>query len=971
MEFAKLQVNVEESYVSSFLNRIVRERKFSQINVDELTKTIVKSLPPTVNNDEFYNYLADQCVLKTSTDTEYNKLASHILTERLHKITHDDIGTVATILYMNNDIKGRHSPLISEKQYNTIMKHKDKIQSVIDMNRDYDFDYFATRTLQRSYLMRIKAKKSDIIVERPQHMIMRVAIGIHGHNLKDAYQTYDLMSRKYFTHATPTLFNAGTNRPQLSSCFLTTCEDSIEEIFKSVSSIAYISKWAGGIGVHLTAVRPKGSIIRGTNGRSDGIIPLCQVLNQVSRYINQGGKRSGSFACYLEPWHADIFDFCELRKNTGAEELRARDLFLSLWIPDIFMRRVENDEMWTLMCPDESKNLNTTHGSEFEKLYLEYESTGKFIRQVKARKLWQHIMECQIETGFPYMLYKDHANNKSNQQNLGTIRSSNLCVSSDTLILTDKGNVRIDSVVNEHVNIWNGETWSRVTVRMTGADVSLMQIKFSNGSRLDCTREHKFYVNGQSAHTPAMRLKVGDVLNTYKLPTSDGNFINCNDVRVISVEEDVKIDNTYCFREPLKHMGVFNGLLTGQCAEIIEYSDTNETAVCNLASVCLPRFIETVDDKKIFNHEKLVEITRVVVRNLNKVIDRNYYPTKETKYSNMKHRPVGIGIQGLADVYNIMGYPWDSPEARLLNKQIFETLYYASVDESKELAKVHTHYVSFGGSPFSKGQLQFDLWGLNKDDLTMNYDWDTLKKEVTKFGTYNSLLTALMPTASTAQIMGCSECFEPYMSNIFVRGTLAGEFIVVNEHLQRDLKQLGLWSEDMKKKLIINNGSIQNIVEIPDKIKQVYKKAFELPLKSIIQQSIERGPFIDQSQSLNLFMEQPNFTLLTSAHFYGWKGGLKTGMYYLRGSSAVNPINFGVDIEDIKRLTGKNTIADLLSMSSNDKQEKIEKIDTDKKVEINKLDEIKETTESDSDDEPVMCKFDASKKAEGCLMCSS
>jgi len=676
--------------------------------------------------------------------------------------------------------------------------------------------------------------QEDIIIERPQHLFMRVALFIHMGDLEKAFESYDLLSDKYFTHATPTLFNAGTPKPQMSSCYLIAAEDSIEQIADANKEMMIISKWAGGIGIHISSIRGQNSIIRGTNGLSEGIIPWCKGYNWIGTAVNQGGKRNGSIAVYLEPYHSDIFEFCELRMNTGSEEKRCRDLFLALWIPDLFMERVKNDEMWSLMCPDECPNLNKVWGDEFKKLYEQYESEGRYKSQVSARKLFKHILVCQSETGFPYMLYKDHCNKKSNQKNLGTICSSNLC------------------------------------------------------------------------------------------------------------------------------------------SEIIEYSDENETAVCNLVSICLPRFVK---ENKEYDFEKLMEVTRVAVRNLNNVIDLNFYPTEKTKRSNMKNRPQGIGIQGLADLYNFMGYPFDSEEAETLNKKIFETIYYAAVDESKELAKKYGAYESFKGSPFSQGKLQYHLWGKEEKDLLMGFDWIKLTEEVKKYGTRNSLLTALMPTASTAQIMGNYEGFEPYLTNIFVRTTLAGEFIVINENLVKDLELLGLWNEDMRKLIIIYNGSVQHIDSIPQNIKDRYKTAFELKLKSIIKQSVERGPFIDQSQSMNLFQPKPNFAVLYSAHLYGWENGLKTGMYYLRTSPAVNPINFGIDIDDLKRLTGMNSVDELISHSIADanifKKRKRENSGSDKSTDSDLNKNNNQENEENDDDKPIMCKYIPGKVAEGCFMCSS
>ena len=828
-----------KSYVYDFINKFVTKYNLTKINLDELVNIILKGLHGDISANDFYNFIADQCVVKTSYHPEYNKLASKILAERLHKMTEADMLEITNILYNNLDSRGNRFPLLDDRYVDFVNKNADLINTKLDFNKDYDFDYFGLRTLERSYLMRLRSYKKvdkkiikeDIIIERPQHLFMRVSLFIHLNNLEKAFETYDLLSDKYFTHATPTLFNAGSPHPQMSSCYLIACEDSMDSITDTLSDVMQISKWAGGIGVHISSVRGNGSIIRGTNGLSDGILGLCKGFNWASLYVNQGGKRNGSTALYLEPYHSDIFQFCELRMNTGAEDKRCRDLFLALWIPDLFMERVESDEMWSLMCPDQCPNLNKVYGEEFNKLYEKYESEGKYTSRVSARKLFKHIMTCQSETGFPYMCYKDHANRKSNQKNLGTIRSSNLC------------------------------------------------------------------------------------------------------------------------------------------SEIMEYSDSNETAVCNLVSLCLPKYIEYDENNKpVYNFEKLMYVTRVSVRNLNNVIDLNFYPTEKTKVSNLNNRPVGLGVQGISDVYNMMGFGFDSPEAELLNKKIFECMYYAAVDESKELAKVHGAYSSFKGSPFSEGKLQYHLWGLTEKDLLMNLDWNTLCNEVKQYGTRNSLLTALMPTASTAQIMGNYEGFEPYLTNIFVRTTLAGEFIVINEHLVKDLELLNLWNEDMRKLIIIYNGSIQHIDSIPSEIKIKYKTAFEISLKSIIKQSVERGPFIDQSQSMNLFQPKPNFKVLYTAHMYGWKNGLKTGMYYLRTSPAVNPINFGIDIDDLKRLTGMSSVEELIQNSIADAN-----IITSKRKRNDNSNSSGEgdNKEDKEEEKPMVCRYVRGQAPADCLVCSS
>lgn len=753
-------VEITVEYVNIFLEKN-KNFTFNTINFLDLCNDVVGRLPVKMKYLEFLNFMADYCASKASYHPEYNKLASHIYVKKLHMTTHSDVTIIADILYNNKDIHNQHSPIISRQLYDIFNKYSEIINKELNYDRDYDIDYFGMKTLEKAYLMKINKNKTKTIIERPQHLFMRVAFGIHGENLEAAFETYNYMSQKYFTHATPTLFNAGTPRPQLSSCFLLGCEDSMEGIMATQTEMSLISKYTGGVGVHYSSIRAKSSLIRGSNGISDGILPLCIYTCKLSRYVNQGGKRGGAIAVYLEVHHPDIYDFCELRiPNTGNDDNRARDLFLALWVCDLFMKRVENNETWSLMCPDECPGLNKTHGEEFEKLYIQYENEKRYKRQVKARDLFDHILNCQLSSGLPYIAFKDHANKKSNQQNLGTICSSNLCI------------------------------------------------------------------------------------------------------------------------------------------EIIEYSDEKETAVCNLASICLPRFIENGE----YNFGKLQEITRICIRNLNNIIDINYYPTEKAQISNFRHRPVGLGVQGLSDVYNLMNMPFESDEAATLNKKIFETIYFAAVDESCKLSQRDGPYESFEGSPFSKGQLQFHLWNMSVDDLqTRNdYDWNGLIKKVMQYGTRNSLLTALMPTASTSQIMKCSETMEPYMSNIFTRSTLAGEFIVINENLIKALEKHNLWNDEMRHEILNAKGSIQNIYEIPQEIKDIYKTAFELKLKSIISQSADRAPFIDQSQSMNLFLEEQDRTKLRSALFYGWKRGLKTGMYYLRTTSAADPLKFGLEMKQIE-----------------------------------------------------------------------
>jgi len=722
----------------------------------EVAKKVISGIYDGVTTIELDNLAAETAASMTTIHPDYAKLAARIAVSNLHKDTSKSFSNTMKRLYSYVDsVNQENTPLASKEFYGVVKKNAAFLDSSIIYDRDYSYDYFGFKTLERSYLTRIDGK----IVERPQHMLMRVAVGIHGEDIESAIETYNLMSEKWFTHATPTLFNAGTPKPQLSSCFLLTMkDDSIDGIYDTLKQCAKISQSAGGIGLSIHDIRGKGSFIKGTNGVSNGIVPMLRNFDMTARYVDQGGgKRKGSFAIYLEPWHSDVFEFLELKKNHGKEELRARDLFYALWIPDLFMKRVENNEDWSLFCPNESKGLAEAYGDDFEKIYTKYEREGKAKKVVKAQELWFEIIEAQIETGVPYMLYKDAANKKSNQKNLGTIKSSNLCT------------------------------------------------------------------------------------------------------------------------------------------EIMEYTSPEEIAVCNLASIALPRF---VNQEGKFDHQKLYDISYVVAKNLNKVIDVNYYPVPEAKNSNLKHRPIGIGIQGLADVFILMRLPFDSDGAKQLNKEIFETIYFAAMTASKDLAKLEGPYESYKGSPTSKGIFQFDMWGVNPD--SDRWDWLTLKQEVKKHGVRNSLLLAPMPTASTSQILGNNECFEPYTSNIYLRRVLSGEFIVVNKHLLKDLIELGVWNDQMKNKIIQSNGSIQNFDEIPHDIKDLYKTVWEISQKVIIDMSADRGAYICQSQSLNIHIPDPNFGKLTSMHFYAWKKGLKTGMYYLRSKAAADAIKFTVDKEAIQ-----------------------------------------------------------------------
>ncbi|MFN6946332.1 MAG: ribonucleoside-diphosphate reductase subunit alpha, partial [Cytophagaceae bacterium] len=711
------------------------------INPIDISKKVIDGLYDGVTTVELDNLAAETSASLTTKHPDYAILAARIAISNLHKVTSKSFSNTMKRLYTYVDPKtGENASLISKEVYETIRKHAAQLDSAILYDRDFNYDYFGFKTLERSYLLRLDGK----VVERPQHMIMRVAIGIHSNNIDAAIETYNLMSEKWFTHATPTLFNAGTPKPQLSSCFLLTMKnDSIDGIYDTLKQCAKISQSAGGIGLSIHSVRATGSYIKGTNGTSNGIIPMLRVFNDTARYVDQGGgKRKGAFAIYIEPWHADVFEFLDLRKNHGKDEMRARDLFYALWISDLFMKRVESNGEWSLFCPNEAPGMEDCYGKEFEALYEKYEREGRARKVVKAQELWFAILESQTETGTPYMLYKDHANRKSNQKNLGTIKSSNLCT------------------------------------------------------------------------------------------------------------------------------------------EIMEYTSPEEVAVCNLASLALPKYV--IDGK--FDHQKLYEVTYSVTKNLNRVIDINYYPVPEAKTSNMRHRPIGLGVQGLADAFIMLRMPFDSEEAKALNTDIFETIYFAAMTASKDMAIEQGPYETFKGSPVSKGIFQFDMWGVTPS--SGRWDWDSLKKEVKQHGVRNSLLVAPMPTASTSQILGNNECFEPYTSNIYTRRVLSGEFVVVNKHLMKDLIKLGLWNDKMKNKLIEANGSIQNIPEIPQHIKDLYKTVWEIKQKTLIDMAADRGAYICQSQSLNIHIQDPNFGKLTSMHFYAWKKGLKTGMYYMRTKAA-------------------------------------------------------------------------------------
>lgn len=802
MKVTKRNGSSEPISFDKVLGRIRKASKSLQVNPDSLSQQVLARIYDGVKTSEIDELTSQLAASLSTTHPDYGILASRIAISNHQRNTDSSFTNVMLALHNQVNTKTQEPiSYVNDEIAELVKTHGKEIDTKLDYDRDYLFDYFGFKTLEKSYLLRDSKQK---ILERPQHLWMRVSLAIWPHDLKKAFETYDYMSQKYFTHATPTLFNAGTQKQQLSSCFLVSmAEDSIAGIYKTLGDCAMISKHAGGIGLHLHNVRARGSLIKGTNGTSNGIVPMLRVFNNTARYVDQGGgKRNGSFAMYLEPWHADVEDFLRMKQNTGAEEERARDLFYALWIPDLFMKRIDENGTWSLFCPNEAPGLADVVGAEFEALYTKYESEKRYRKQVSARKLWFEILDAQIESGTPYLLYKDAANLKSNQQNVGVIKSSNLCT------------------------------------------------------------------------------------------------------------------------------------------EIIEYSDANETAVCNLASIGLPTFIK----KGAFDFTLLRKVVHTVTMNLNRVIDINYYPTPETHRSNMRHRPIGLGVQGLADVFAILKLSWESEEAAELNKKIFEHMYFAALESSMELAKKEGPYETFAGSPSSKGVLQFDMWNVKP---STDLDWDKLKKQIVKHGLRNSLLVAPMPTASTSQILGFNECFEPFTTNIYSRRTLAGEFVVINKYLLKELLDLGIWNEDLKQQIVAHNGSIQNISEISDSIKPRYKTSWELSQKILIDMAAARGAYICQSQSLNLFMADPDYAKLTSMHFYAWRKGLKTGCYYLRTKAPVAAQKFTID---------PRMIVDTSSTKLDDKKKRERK-------------ELLDKLAKEYEEEQKKAK-EAADSGEGCLSCS-
>ena len=1050
------------------------------VNPDLVAQKVCTQIQDGIKTSELDEFAAEVCaMMQARHHPNYGKLAARLVIDNHQKNTPCRLIDSAQVLFDEG--------VVSEEYYKSAQNLE--LEGMIEYSRDFMFEYFGFKTLENGYLLR---RRDGRIWERPQHMWMRVSMQLHGDNYPKVKETYDAMSRGYFIHATPTLFNAGTKHAQLSSCFLVNSqEDSIKGIYDTLGDCAQISKWAGGVGLSVHDIRARGALIKGTNGKSTGLTPMLKVYNDTAKYVNQGGKRNGSFAIYLEPWHADIEEFLRLKLNTGNEEERARDLFYGLWISDLFMQRVEKDEMWSLMTPDECPGLSDTWGQGFEELYTKYEKEGKFMKQIPAKKLWQMVLDSQIQTGTPYLLYKDACNAKSNQQNLGTIKSSNLCVAPETMILTDKGQFQISTLAGTNVRVWNGEMFSDVTVLKTGVDQELVDVELSDGRVLTCTPYHKFLISdgysdkrsiAESLRVDASDLKSGMKLKKSGLPTitestspdfdypythgffcGDGTYSNgrpslslygekkslvqhlsirtmtgiedssgrlntqlptdlkqkfevpmntsircrlewlagyldadgsiCRNgdnesiqvtsieygflkdiqsmlvtlgvhskvsqmrpehktmlpdgrggyaefdckplwrllvsstglyhlstigfktyrlkwtarkpqrnaeqfVTVVQVVKRDRRDDTYCFNEPINHAGVFNGVLAGNCAEVIEYTSPDETAVCNLGSLALPRFVEN----GVFNFGKLRSYTSILARNLDIVIDKTYYPTDKCSRSNFRHRPIGIGVQGLADVFALLRMPWTSQAASDLNREIFENIYFAAATESMLLStrdewrgltlNGHASYLSFKGSPISNGKMQFDLW--NEKPKTSYLDWDNLRK-LCSGGMRNSLMIALMPTASTSQILGNNECFEPFTSNLYSRRVLAGEFIVINKYLVEDLVARGLWTSDIRTSIIANNGSVSNIAELPEELRDLYKTSWEIPMKTLINMSRDRAPFVCQSQSLNLFIADPTYSKLSSMHFYAWKQGLKTGCYYLRTKAAAKAQQFTVE----------------------------------------------------------------------------
>lgn len=1086
MKVVKRNGELEDVSFDKVLRRIQVAAEKLEVNPTLIAQRTLLRIYDNVKTTELDELAAQLSISLMTTNPDYGVLASRIAISNHHRNTSDKFTDVIKALSQQTIKKtGEPMSIISEELVAICQQHGAAIDAKIDYQRDYLFDYFGFKTLEKlQYLLRDTSGKT---LERPQHLIMRVSLALWGTvDLDRAFETYDLLSQKFFIHATPTNFNAGTPRQQCSSCFLLAIKgDSIAGIYDTLKDCALISKHAGGIGLHIHDIRAKGALIKGTNGTSNGIVPMLRNFNDTARYVDQcftpdtliytetgekpisqiqpgekvltsdntfhtvlkqviheysgkmyqiqlaehpvpvqvteehpilsvradpvltseqllaqvragvkhadyhevkelevgdftvfpngqfgtissivpvqytgqvhdfeidgphdytvahlgvahngGGKRNGSFAIYLEPWHADVEDFLKLKLNTGSEEERCRDLFYALWIPDLFMERVEKNEQWTLFCPSEAPGLADVYGDEFNTLYLRYEAEGRGRKQVGAQKLWFKVLDAQIETGTPYLLYKDAANKKSNQKNLGTIKSSNLCVAPETFLLTDNGPRHIIELEGQEVNVWNGQKWSKTIVVKTGVSQPLITVYFDNAVFITCTPYHKFILESDgplknaSSIKNARRVDAKDLLPGMKLRGHVNPITNLMEegVTVREVVDRGEMDDTYCVNEPENHAVVFNGILTGNCSEIIQYSSPEESAVCNLASISLPAYVKGSD----FDYDTLRKVVKIAIKNLNRVIDINFYPTPETLTSNMRHRPVGLGVQGLADVFALLRLPWESGEAAEVNQLIFEHMYFAAVEASMELAMEQGPYSTFAGSPMSQGLFQYDLWISPKDGISLQgdqitpltigtLDWASLKEKVKTHGIRNSLLIAPMPTASTSQIMGNFECIEPATSNIYTRRTLAGEFIIVNKYLMRDLQRLDLWNEMMKQQIISRNGSIQGIDQIPEDIQRLYKTSWEIKQKTLIDMAVARGAFVCQSQSLNLFVSDPTYAKLTSMHFYAWKQGLKTGIYYLRTRAPVMAQKFTID-PDLQKAAIKSEQQRKLRKSSSDEE---------------------------------------------------
>ena len=953
-------------------DRIVNLSDDLKVDGIELAQEVISCIYDGIETRELDELAARKAHNRCFIHPDWDRLASRLSISNHQKETSGVFSEVIFELYEND--------LVCKEVVEFVKKYESRLNDVIDYKRDYALDYTGFQYFLKIYADRtIKYDENGNeiqgpIIERFQDLLMKVSLGIHrtGFDIDSAIETYQFYSCLLFTHASPTIFNAAKEKSQCSSCFLLAMKeepewpyDSITKIYETLSDCAKISKLAGGIGVSISNVRGKGTIIHSVGRPSSGIVPMCKVYNETARYVDQGRRRKGAVAIYLEPWHPDIVDFLQLKKDDGvSEDLRAKDLFYAMWIPDLFMRRVEENGVWSLIDPTVCPELYKTNSEEFEEHYLRCEREKKYVRQMSAKSLYYEIIVAQVETGTPYMLFKDHANRKSNQKNLGTIRQSNLCVSGDTRIMTNVGYQNIKSLKDQNVRVWNGFEWSDTIVKQTGKDKELMKIEFSNGATLKCTPQHKFYINikeySGDDHLAAFQnsfvtkmvqaedLHVGDRLMKHLLPLSNTSleFVKVTNIKYLPEPED-----TYCFTEEKLGLGTFEGVVTGQCSEIIEYTDSDQQAVCNLASICLPRYIDIDEEtnKPVFNHKLLYEATKILTRNLNKIIDINYYPNKETKLSNMLHRPIGIGIQGLADTFYRMRYPFESEEAMKLNSEISETIYFAALEASCELAEEDGAYESYEGSPLSQGLFQFDLW--NDSTVSERWNWTELKENIAVHGVRNSLLVALMPTASTSFLMGCLESFEPISSNYYVSGGIVGSFKRVNKYLVHDMIDRGLWTNEVRNLIVANNGSVQNI-GIPKDLEMLYKTVWEIPQKVLINLSAERGRFVCQSQSLNVYLlgsakededvklDKSIVSKLSSLHMYAWKKGLKTGMYYLRTKAAKDAVKSIVDPKFMKK----------------------------RNVKVEEEKDVDEMDEKDLEEQAAICRRD---NKEDCMMCGA